>query len=229
MKKGGVLLSLVTVTMILFTTFLSIEASAGEAGVGVLNVPPKYSMIRVVQQDKFIRVYLTISDYNSWDDIYTVNVTLEDYGLEIAEFLFKQYEDTISYEKINEFSETSKENNLLVKEKCSYNHSDEKETVADKCNLELLFVFHKTWFTRLNIIIADLDGSTASTHIDYNAEETMRSGNIIMIPWLHEPIRVVIPSYLLNLLAVIAGLIGVIFCVRKMDRIKIKRVAYEKG
>ena len=72
MKKGGVLLSLVTVTMILFTTFLSIEASAGEAGVGVLNVPPKYSMIRVVQQDKFIRVYLTISDYNSWEDIFTV-------------------------------------------------------------------------------------------------------------------------------------------------------------
>lgn len=229
MTKGGVLLLLIIAAMILFTAFLPIKASAGEAGVGVLNVPPEYSIIRLVQQDNFIRLYLTISDYNSWEDIYTVTVTLEDYGLETAEFLFKQYEDIISYKKINEFSEISKENNLLVKEKCSYSHSDEREAVTDRCNLEILFVFHKTWFTRLNIIVADIEGSTATTNIDYSAEETMRSGNIIMIPWLHEPIRIVIPPYLLNILALITGLIGTVFCVKKIKIIKIKRAAYEKG
>jgi len=120
MKKGWVILSIVISIIFLFLTFSSIDANAGKAGVGVLNVPPQYSMIRLVQQDNYVRIYLTISDYNSWEDIYSVSVVLENSGMEKAEFIYKQYADKTSYEKINEFSEEPKENNLLVTKKCSY-------------------------------------------------------------------------------------------------------------
>ena len=229
MGRGKVLLGLVTITIILLATSFSINANAGEAGVGVLNVSPKFSEIRLVQQDNLIRVYVIVSDYNSWEDIYDVKVGLECYGSEIATFAFKQYEDISSFEKINEFSENSKEKDLLLIEKCSFSHSDEDETVEDRCNLNILFVFRMTGFTHFNIIVSDREGSTASINIEYNAEEMMRSPGVIIIPGLHEPITVVIPSYLLTLMAALLGLLGIVFFVKKKEKNKKRRVAYEKG
>ena len=43
-----------------------------------------------------------------------------------------------SYDIINEFTEISGENNLLEIKRCSYSHSDSKETVEDRCNLEIM-------------------------------------------------------------------------------------------
>lgn len=216
MRRGRVLpLPLFTIIIVL-TIFFSISASAGNAGVGVLNVSPKFGIIRVVQQDNFIRIYLNISDYNSWEDIYIVNVSLENYGTESAEFLFKQYSNTESYEKLNEFSEISGEKNLLVKEKCSFYHSAGTETVADRCNLELLFVFHTTGFTLLNILASDLEGLTTQAHIDYNADEAMRSIDVIIVPGLNIPI--IIPPYFLDLIAVILGIIGTIYFIKELNK-----------
>jgi len=221
------LLVIIISTTILFPFFFSTVASASQAGVGVLNVPPEYRRIRVVQQDNNIRVYLTLSDYNSWEDIYEANVILEYYGSETATFTFKQYEDTTSFVKINEFSETSRENDLLQNEKLSYSHSDKKETVDDRCNFDLLFVFRTTWFTHLKIVTYDREGLTATTHIDYDMEEMMRSSNMILIPGIDGPIPVEISSLILNLIALTAGAIGVIYFAKKM---KIIRVAtYEKA
>ena len=224
MKKGFLLV--VISVILLFSVFFSTNATAGKAGVGVLNVPPEYSRTRVVQQDNNIRVYLTVSDYNSWEDIYKVTVSLDYYGSETATFTFKQYEDTTSYEKINEFSETSRENDLLQNEKCSYSHSDKKETVEDRCNFIIVFVFRTTWFTRLNILTYDREGLTATTHIDYDMEEMMRSSNMIMIPWLDGPILVEISSFILNLIALVVGAIGVIYFAKKMKIMRM--VSYEK-
>jgi hypothetical protein len=76
--------------LLISSQILTINCKAGEAGVGVINVPPKFTLIRIVQQDDFIRVYLTLSDYNSWADIYNVSITLEDSGINRAQFLFQQ-------------------------------------------------------------------------------------------------------------------------------------------
>lgn len=133
MKRGRVSLSLVISTIILFITFSPINANAGnkgQTGVGVFSAPPQYSIIRLVQQGDDIRVYITVSDINSWKDIYSVSIVLEDLGVEKAEFLYKQYEDETDWEIINEFSEKSKENNLLVTKKCSYDHSDKEEILT---------------------------------------------------------------------------------------------------
>ena len=126
MTKNYVLLWLVTASLILFFMFFSFNANAGNAGVGVQNVLPKYGMIRLVQVDNSIRIYITTSDYNSWQDIYTVSVILEDYGAETAKFTYKQYEDDTSYQIIDEFSESGGRD-LLIEEKCSFNHAKERD------------------------------------------------------------------------------------------------------
>ena len=223
MGRGKVLLGLVTITIILLATSFSINANAGEAGVGVLNVSPKFSEIRLVQQNNLIRAYITASDYNSWEDIYDAKMILEYYGSEIATFTFKQYDDRDSFEKINEFSEESKENGLLLKERCSASHSDNDETVEERCNLNLIFVFRMTGFTHFKIIVSDREGSTASINIEYKAEEMMRSPGIIIIPGLNEPITVAIPSYLLTLMAALMGLLGIWIIARKKEKNKNKK------
>ena len=228
MKKGWVILSLTISTIILFSTFNSINACAGEAGVGVINVSPKYSMIRLVQQNNFIRIYLTVSDYNSWEDIYSVSVILEDSGVEKAEFLYKQYENLTSYDKINEFKEISQENMLLDIKKCSSDHSNEEETIADRCSLEILFVFKNIWFTHLNINASDREGSTATLQLDYSTSDLIRSGNIIIIPWFNSPITFEIPPYLLDLIALFAAVIGTWYSYKKTNIGKIMSAIYEK-
>jgi len=231
MKRGRVILSLVISTIILFITFSPINANAGnkgQTGVGVFSAPPQYSIIRLVQQGDDIRVYITVSDINSWKDIYSVSIVLEDLGVEKAEFLYKQYEDETDWEIINEFSEKSKENNLLVTKKCSYDHSD-KEEILTGCYLNILFVFHTTWFTRLNIIASDRGGATSTLQLDYTSEDLMRRGDIIIIPGLDESMAVEIPPYLLDIIALIIAAIGTRYVVKKTDVGKIMRVIYEKS
>jgi len=231
MKRGRVILSLVISTTILFITFSPINANAGnkgQTGVGVFSAPPQYSIIRLVQQGDDIRVYITVSDINSWKDIYSVSIVLEDLGVEKAEFLYKQYEDETDWEIINEFSEKSKENNLLVTKKCSYDHSD-KEEILTGCYLNILFVFHTTWFTRLNIIASDRGGATSTLQLDYTSEDLMRRGDIIIIPGLDESMAVEIPPYLLDIIALIIAAIGTRYVVKKTDVGKIMRVIYEKS
>jgi hypothetical protein len=97
------LLPLLAVFMVLLISSItcSFGVQAGEAGVGVINVPPKYGYIRVEEQDNFIRVYLNISDYNSWADINNVSITIDNYGAQISTFLFEQYKSIDSYVEIN--------------------------------------------------------------------------------------------------------------------------------
>ena len=227
MKKVWVLLCLAILTTIFFQSFFSDNVNAGQAGVGVGNIPPKFNMIRLVSQEDTFRVYLTVFDHNSWEDIHTVSVILEDNGREKAEFLFKQYETNASYDKINEFSEISGENNLLVTKKCSYDYSEASN--LEKCNLNLLFVFKTTGFTSLNIIAVDTNGGIATIQLDYTSQDLIRSENIIIIPGIGKSAIVDIPPYLLDSIAILVAAFGTWYVFRKTDIIKIMRVIYEEN
>jgi len=228
MKNTLFFLLTIFVVLFLCSTFFSIKANAGQAGVGVINVPPKYGYIRVEQQDDLIRVYLNISDYNSWGDIYEVSVTLDNYGTEISKFIFKQYKSADSYVEINEFNETPVDKHLLVKEKCFYEKSDKTETVDERCDIAVRFVFKKTFFTGISIVINDRVGSApAEAYIYYNTEETMRIGNNIVIPWIGGTIIIDTPTYLLDLIAITMGLSGVIYYYKRGMAGK-RRVAHER-
>lgn len=227
MKRGWSLSLLVISTLFIFVILFPIKADAGEAGVGVESPPPQFSIVRLEQWDNNIRIYLTVCDINSWEDIYFVNIILEDAGANKAEFIYKQYEDDSSWNKINEFSEIPASNNLLVTKKCSYDHINKEETLTG-CYLNLLFVFESTWFTGLNITALDRGGADAYLQLDYSSEDLARRGNIIIIPGITEPFALGIPPYLLDIIAIIIAAIGTWYFVKKSDIEKIMRVIYEK-
>ena len=214
---------------ILIIQIFSINVYAGQAGVGVINVPPKYGNIRIVHQDTYLRLYLIISDYNSWGDIYQVTVSLEDYGAETYRFLFKQFDNAESYNEINQFSQPLGTKQLLSKERCSSSHSSSLANVDERCDLELLFVFKTSHFSRINLWIEDRGGLKAEAHIDYIAEEITRDSDILLIPGPDGTIVIALPSYFLNLIALIAAFIGTVYFARKTNIKKLKRESYEKG
>ena len=197
-----------------------VEAAGGTSGsVGVLNVGDTFKEVRIEHRNNEERLYLKISDYNSNADIYKVEIKLEYFDLETAAFTYKQYEDPASFVLTNTFRENSIEGDLLQIPKCTYYISKNKETVDEKCDLDLLFVFRTTWFTRLRIIAEDRAGLVATTWVDYNTEEMMRSSNMIIIPGLDGPILVGVSSFVINLLAIVVGVAGSIYLTKKINLI----------
>jgi hypothetical protein len=229
MKKVFVTLIFIS---ILFSLFIlsPIKVSAkdsGQAGVGVLSAPPQYSIIRLVQNNDYIRVYVTVSDINSWEDIFSVSIVLKDLGSEKAEFRFQQYIDQESWEKINIFNEIPSENNLLVTEKCTYNNLNIEEILKD-CYLNLIFVFHSTHFTQMDILAYDRGGAKSTLELDYSSQDISRSGNIMIIPGIGKPIAIEIPGYALDVIALCIATIGTFYLVKKKNIGQSTRVIYEK-
>lgn len=234
MKKNRLLPLFFIFIFLIFIVF-SENISASSAGVGVINVPPKYGRLKIVQHEENIRVYIIVSDYNSWGDILKISVILEDKnsGQDFARFIYQQYASADSYEKVDWFNESISKD-LLVREKCSFESSDKKDSIDDRCDIELLFVFESTWFSRLKVVVEDREGDQAVSEIDYypyevSPDEKYRSENIIIIPWFGGEITLIIPPYLSNLLAVIAGIFGAGLCFRKKYILHKRKFAYEKG
>jgi len=230
MRKTSVSLLILFSILICYEALLSLEATADQAGVGVINVPPKYGYIRVEEQGDSIRVYLNISDYNSWADICNTSVTLDKYGTKVSTFLFEQYQSPDSYIEINEFSEQPATNHLLLIEKCFYEKSNLKDTIDERCNIAVRFVFRKTFFTGMHVIINDRSRSdSAQAYISYNSEESMRSGDMIIIPWINGQITITTPPFLLDIIAVVVGLTGVVYYLRNIQTGEKKEGKYEKA
>jgi len=235
-RKTNLILVFLSVFITFLTVFSTVSVTADQAGVGVLNVNPKFGHIKIEQKADTIRLYLNISDYNSWGDLFKVKIELKDKENDelIASFLYKQYENEEKWEKIHVFQQTHGEP-LLLKEKCSVGYSNKKLTVDQRCDLGLLFVFNKTWFTSLNVFISDREGSKdASAEIDYipvvSKPETGRSNNFLFIPWLDSSFLFEVPDYFPSLLALLLGIMGALLCVKKRKDIwMLKRNSYGKG
>jgi len=229
MRKVIVSFFVLSMVVLLCSVILPLQAHAGQAGVGVINVPPKYGYIRVEEQGDYIRVYLNISDYNSWADVYNVSVTLDNYGTKLSTFLFQQYKNLDSFVEINEFSETPKKRHLLDIKKCFFQKSNEQDTIDERCDIAIRFVFQKTFFTGLSIVINDRAGSApAEAYIYYNSEESLRSGNTIVIPWIGVQITLALPPYLIDLIAIICATIGVMYYLKKTGDQEKRKGHYEK-
>ena len=229
MRKAATSFFIVFMVFLLGPIILPSHANAGQAGVGVINVPPKYGYIRVEEQGDYFRVYLNISDYNSWADVYNVSLTLDNYGTKLATFLFQQYKNLDSFVEINEFSETPERRHLLDLTKCFFEKSNEQETIDDRCDIAIRFVFQKTFFTGLRIVINDRAGSIpAEAYIYYNSEESLRSGNTIVIPWIGVQITLTHPPYLIDLIAITLATIGVTYYLKKTGIREKRKKIYEK-
>jgi len=118
---------------------------------------------------------------------------------------------------------------LLDIEKCFFEKSNQKETIDERCDIAIRFVFQKTFFTGLSIVINDRAGSApAEAYIYYNSEESMRSGNTIVIPWIGLRITIDIPPYLIDALAIAFASISVIYYLKKTGMTVRRRERYEK-
>ncbi len=235
-KKINILLILSIIFVVLSNILFTSPVSAEQAGVGVLNVNPKFGHIRVEQRTDTIRLYLNISDYNSWGDLLQVTIELVDKDNDelIARFLYKQYENEEKWERIDDFEQNYGEQ-LLNTKKCGSYPSPKRLTVDQRCDMGLLFVFNKTWFTRLNVFIRDREGSKdASAQIDYTPvmekPETGRSNSLLFIPWFDNPFFYEIPEYFPTLLALLFGIMGAMFCIKRRKEIwALKRNSYGNG
>lgn len=229
MRKNALPFLMLFLILLVSIFIFPLHVCASKAGVGVINVPPKYGYIRIEEQDNYIRVYLNISDYNSWADINNVTVILDHYGTKLCTFLFQQYKSLDSYVEINEFSEIPENMGLLDVAKCFYEKSNKKETIDERCDIAIRFVFQKTFFTGLRILIYDRDGSApAEAYISYNSEESMRSGNSIIIPWIGGRITINLPPYLIDVIAIACASIGLIYYLKKTGVLLKQRGRYEK-
>ena len=190
---------IMTIIVILLIIPHITRGQEGSAGVGVLNVPPEYSETRIVTEDGIMKVYLTISDYNSWSDIYNVTVTIENGDTINALFIFRHYENKTSTTPLAEFEEKIGKN-YLIENKCKYLHSEKTDTVSDRCLLHLVFAFYPVPGNQLTILTYDKGGLSAKTYIEYNVEGIPRSTSLIMLPWMTTPIE--FPADTLDALAV---------------------------
>jgi branched-subunit amino acid ABC-type transport system permease component len=65
--------------------------------------------------------------------------------------------------------------------------------------------------------------------LDYTTSDLARSGNIIIIPGVHNPITMGLPPFLLDIIAFFIAIIGTWYVIKKTDIGKIMRAVYEKG
>ncbi len=216
-------ISIVILASFVSTIVLSHNIQAGSAGVGVLNVPPEYSETRIVTEDGIKKIYLTISDYNSWEDICTTTVIIKNGDTVTASFVFRQYKSIASFTPIGEFKEEAGNNYLLVN-KCSYSHSDKTDTVSDRCLLHMVFAFYPVPGTQLTILTYDRGGLYAKTHVEYDAEGMPRSTDMIMLPWMPTPVEFFL--YTLDALALaFAVTVTAVFIRKQQEEIKKKKGA----
>jgi hypothetical protein len=212
---------------IVFSSTTVLAGDGSDAGVGVINVPPNYADIKILQQENTIRAYLTLSDYNSWSDIYKVQVNLEENGVILHSFTFKQWDSDDSFNLVNEFIDGS-ENFLLQESACDVSHSSESKTVADRCQLHVRFVFQITYFSQLHVISTDRAGDSTETFIEYQGSDMNRGSNTLLIPWIDGAIKMELPQFMLDiLLVIIAILLTVIIGKRTPFTTALQQVFYD--
>ena len=204
-----------------------VSAGGGNAGVGVMNVPPNYASIDIYPQDNTIRAYLTLSDYNSWMDIHKVQVNLEENGVVLYSFIYQQYSDPETFQQLNTFSDLS-ETPILVTEACNVEHSQSTKTIQDRCQLDLRFVFKTTYFSKLHIISTDRAGDSTEIWVEYKGSDMTRNENILLIPWIGGSFKLEFPPFTLDILIVIIATIATIIIGRKTPiATALQQVIYE--
>jgi hypothetical protein len=231
MKKAfslkGLFINLFIITFILISSYIVGAGGGSDAGVGVINVPPNYADVKILQQDNTIRVYLTLSDYNSWSDISKIQLRLEENGIVLHSFTFKQWESDDSFNLVNEFIDESS-NSLLHKTACDAFHSKESKTVADRCQLHVRFVFQTTYFSQIHIISNDRAGDSTETFIEYQGSDMNRDSNTLLIPWIYGTIKAELPPYILDLSLLVITLIATVLIGKKTPLgTTLQRVFYE--
>ena len=184
MKRGFLIVTFI-VSLLLINT-----AKASKAGVGVINVTPTYKSIILSNGENAVEVKLSISDYNSWKDIYKVEILAESGNKECVHFVFMHYESKDSFNEINLFKEIEG-NGYLIPELCDVKRSLVEKTIDDRCLINVTFVFKPIpYCTKLYIIAYDREDEKATLNIQYDFYQDQRNEEIIVPFWSGEPVKI---------------------------------------
>ncbi|HDO19790.1 MAG TPA: hypothetical protein ENG74_03595 [Thermoplasmatales archaeon] len=164
-------------------------AGASKAGVGVVNVTPTYKHIRLINGEHAVELCLSISDYNSWKDVWKVEVIAESGDETCAHFIFLHYRDAESFDEVNLFEEDVGE--YLLPELCTVKRSLTETTIDDRCVINVSFIFKPIpGCDRLTIYAYDREGEKASIEMFYGSYHDMRNKEAIVPFWTGQPMRI---------------------------------------
>ncbi len=141
-------------------------AQAQAPGVTVINVPPEFSAIEIGIQGGFQRVYVIVSDYNSWGDILRVDLEILDDGRgQIAHVVFQQYANNQTLIREPLFLENL--GRILVHDQSLASVNTDPQTIADRSELRVTFTLVPLVGRWLRVTATDLDGLVATAQVEY--------------------------------------------------------------
>lgn len=159
---------------IALAVLLALLASSGSAlrvggqdpGVTVVNVPPEFSAIDIGSAAGVHRIDVVVSDYNSWRDIYRVDVeVLDDARSLVAHVFFQQYTSPNATERLEGFVQGLGE--ILVQDLSTATYNPNPETIAERSEMRITFVITPVRGRWLKVTASDLAGLIATAQVEY--------------------------------------------------------------
>lgn len=137
-------------------------------GVTVINVPPQFSGFRIATQDGLNYIDVVVSDYNSWADIFRVQVEIKSDALRaVADVAFQQYPDNVTLQPQPQFTESV--GSFLVRSLSSAVYNTQPVTVPERTEMRITFVMSPVNGKFLSVTTTDLAGLEAFAQVEYSA------------------------------------------------------------
>lgn len=141
---------------------------ARDGGVTVINVPPQFSGFRISTQDGLNYIDVVVSDYNSWADIFRVEVKIQTEALDaVADVAFQQYPDNVTRQAQPQFTESV--GSFLVRSLSSATYNTEPSTIPERTEMRVTFVMSPVNGKFLSVTTTDLAGLEAFAQVEYSA------------------------------------------------------------
>ncbi len=142
------------------------SATAQEPGVTVINVPPEFSALDIRSRDGLHYIDVVVSDYNSWADIFRVDLEiLDDIQSRVSHVQFQQYETNESQERQTNFLEPL--GSILVRDLSLVLYDMEPDSIAERSEMRITFVISPVKGRWLKVTATDLGGLFAIAQVEY--------------------------------------------------------------
>lgn len=131
-------------------------------------MPPQFSAIDIRTVDGLNYIDVVVSDYNSWLDIYRVQVeVLSNALVPVAQVAFQQYPTNASVVPQPGFNQSV--GDYFVQDLSSESHSNDTTTIPERTEMHLTFVLSAVKGEWVNVSATDLGGLVAYAQVQYSA------------------------------------------------------------
>jgi len=192
--KTAYIVPLCILSLFLLSSYTLANPNAG--GVSVQNVSPEITFIHFSSLNDSTVVNITVSDYNSWRDIYSITVEIIGDDGPICVVNYTQHTTRSNWTISDHFNETI--GNYFIPSESRVQRSSGNETVKDLCEMQILFTFEPIRARSLIVTVEDRSGMTALARADYPS------------PLATVPERLPIPTDIISItLAIIGTIVGI--------------------